>query len=209
MKEHPIICQGGEVRAILAELQTQTRRVMNVDLANSIDEGTNPVMCEDKYGEHRPVLEYCPYGKVGDRLWVREAFCEGEYFTEEGEIWYRANPDDAECFEQKKADGESMKWKPSIHMPRWASRITLEVTNIRVERVQEISEEDAIAEGLRRVSLYGRQAWTFSRGAYPSAMCPIVAFRHLWDTINAKRGYGWDTNPWVWAVTFKLVEEKP
>ena len=88
-----------------------------------------------------------------------------------------------------------VKWRPSIHMPRWASRITLRVTNVRVERVQEISEEDALAEGV-----YGDEAAPFDQAT--ATMC----FEALWDSINAKRGYGWDANPWVWVVEFERVE---
>lgn len=172
----------------------------------------------------------CPLGQPGDRLWVREAWCIGAWqlWSEAVAIDYRADSfcrrewirigddDGGEAFDkylkQSIADakaaglsadedgyyhwkaGESpCRWRPSIHMPRWASRITLEVTDVRVQRLQDISEEDAIAEGVvcPRLGTYG--------------MKPETVFRDLWDSI-AKPGAKWDDNPWVWAVTFKLVE---
>lgn len=98
-------------------------------------------------------------------------------------------------------DASELSWRPSIHMPRWASRITLEVVAVRVERVQDISEEDAVAEGVDAVSLNDvpRQA-TWSRRQ---------DFAQLWNSINAKRGFGWDTNPWVWVIEFKTIREVP
>lgn len=92
------------------------------------------------------------------------------------------------------AKGKGRKWKPSIHMPRWASRINLEITDIRVERLQEINEEDAKHEGVKRINAgdFGMETWS-------------SAFRNLWDSINSKRGYGWDTNPWVWVIEFKRI----
>lgn len=89
-------------------------------------------------------------------------------------------------------------WSSPVHMPRWTSRITLEITDVRVQRVQEISEEDAIAEGIQLNTL-GPPA---TRGYYG----PRNHFKHLWDSINAKRGYSWESNPWVWAVTFKRID---
>jgi hypothetical protein len=92
------------------------------------------------------------------------------------------------------------KWRPSIFMPRWASRITLEIVSVKVERVQEISKEDAIAEGVEAVMVDGHKYGLQTGNDYK------WAFNQLWDSINAKRGYGWDVNPWVWAVTFKRVK---
>lgn len=185
----------------------------------------------------------CPYGEVGDRLWVRETWVEliavspstdkpidigaGERLIEpptqnpngrwnyDGKvIAYRANSNIEFCDE----DGSLSElaycsnvsgWHPSIHMPRWASRITLEITNIRVERLQDISEEDAQAEGVERPILdvlppaAVTDIWPF----HPHTGEYRDGFRELWDSINAKRGYGWDLNPWVWVIEFKKVEE--
>jgi hypothetical protein len=97
------------------------------------------------------------------------------------------------------------KWRPSIFMPRWASRITLEVVNIRVERVQDISEWDAMAEGIRwdddKEGYVGSEDGRFFHGSDIR-----TSFQLLWDSINAKRGYGWDSNPWCWVVEFRKVE---
>lgn len=93
-------------------------------------------------------------------------------------------------------------WNPSIFMPRWASRITLEITDVRVERVQEITEEDARAEG------FPGERWATGHGDY-SEIAPSEQFRELWDKLNASRGFGWDANPWVWVIEFKRIEESP
>lgn len=91
-------------------------------------------------------------------------------------------------------------WKPSIHMPRWASRITLEIMGVKVERVQKISKEDAKAEGIRPNEVTHQ---TTTGRVLKSSYLYMRPFRELWDSINAKRGYGWDANPYVWVLTFK------
>ena len=176
----------------------------------------------------------CPYGVPGDRLWVRETWAhyqtvdrrvrfDGASFSEvsDGFAGYRADGHDTiEDFREhvrlmSGLDLEAVeingdRWRPSIHMPRWASRITLEVTAVRVERVQDISEEDARAEGVD---------WSAPRThsepdedprevGYPSAGASFARqnFRELWDSINAARGYSWESNPWVWAVGFRRIE---
>ena len=181
----------------------------------------------------------CPYGLPGDRLWVRETFAlqcdvDGDeppfpdgrpikrgFIEDEIEHWlqphYKAtDPTPALDCEHEKCDGDIClrPWQPSIHMPRWASRITLELTKVRVERVQEISEEDAIAEGL-----IGHLATCNSGLAkYPDGVpsginadrncdCKVRQYSILWDSINAKRGFGWDVNPWTWVLEFKKVTE--
>jgi hypothetical protein len=119
----------------------------------------------------------CPYGKPGDVLWVRETWC-GDRFNGVG---YRAT------------DAQSGPWKPSIFMPRWASRITLEITDVQVERVHDINECDIVAEGI-----------PFPTDRYVSYEELLAAFRDLWDSINGKT-YPWASNPWVWALTFKVM----
>lgn len=134
----------------------------------------------------------CPYGKPGDRLWVREKHWRGS-LLDRGEtlpVIYPGDPD----FDDESLRVEGYKKYPSIHMPRWASRILLEVTDIRVERVQDISIEDCKAEGIESASPfdhYGR-----------------IDFASLWDSINAGRGYGWDVNPWAWVVDFTVIDVK-
>ena len=175
---------GAMVRAILDGRKTQTRRVIKPWTMRLIDDV--PAM----------LLE-CPYGVPGDRLWVRETWCHiGSHSGPETcgksvqDVRYRADRT------------EGYVWSPSIFMPRWASRITLEVTGVRVQRVQEISEEDAMAEG---AFLNVCDWWEFGNG-FRGEKTPIGAYRSLWDTINFKRGFGWSVNPWVWVVEFRRVE---
>jgi hypothetical protein len=177
-----------------------------------------------------------PFGQPGDRLWVRETFSiqeevdgedppfsdgrptlrlDGEY---ENHSWeqahYRATDETPEltCEHEKCEGGPCVHpWHPSIFMPRWASRITLEIMEVRVQRVQEISEEDAIAEGVEKHGEFPNitpwKNYQLSPGS-PGCMNFSIArrsFNSLWDSINAKRGFGWDKNPWVWAITFRRI----
>ncbi len=166
-----------------------------------------------------PYTNACPYGQTGDRLWVRETWakvingeecidpprnCKGE-ICEGCHVEYRADTEDPYPGEWPADEvcDETPRWRPSIHMPRWASRINLEVKAIRVERVQEISNKDAKAEG---ISFYDCSIVTESGGHEEES--PSCVFASLWDSINAKRGYSWESNPWVWVVEFKLLEAK-
>ena len=101
----------------------------------------------------------------------------------------------------QKATESGVHWKPSIHMPRWASRLTLEVKEVRVERLQEISQEDAQREGLRGPLIDPELDSIVNQ----IGVAPKESFSDLWDSINAKRGHGWETNPWVWVVEFERV----
>ena len=204
MKERGIIFSGPMVRAIRDGRKTQTRRVMK-----------NPPTLMDKvyaklfrknFGGRK-----CPYGIPGDKLYVREAHC-----LVDGVCWsglpYRRGPDTTfhtgkVAFYREGFDRCAPRWRPSIHMPKWASRIWLEVVGVRVERVQEISEEDAEAEGTKPLEHIGDDQrvmgcdWTF--GERPSS----GAFAVLWDSINGKRpGCAWEDDPWVWCIEFKPVE---
>lgn len=211
MKELPILMQADMVRATLAGLKSQTRRVI-MDSFNGCMCLNGPHPCPSppthfKAGEtHATRDEWhffcstmdrwikCQYGQPGDRLWVRETFL-------------RVPGNTKLClFRASCKNDEVYKWTPSIFMPRWASRITLEITDIRYQRVQDISAEDAMAEGTLcdnngRRKIYGYklpvdQSWRQS---------PIDAYMHLWDSINAKRGFGWDVNPWVWVISFRRL----
>jgi len=158
----------------------------------------------------------CPYGSPGDRLWVRETWgavwpdIDREYALEECKIEYRADlPPDRTDYpggwpaDEARGNPDAPKWRPSIHMPRWASRITLEVTGVRIERMQDISKHDAIAEGIQWSEAFPEgYVHPGSRRGFGSAQ---QAFRSLWDSINAKRGYSWDSNPWVWVVEFEVI----
>jgi hypothetical protein len=207
MKERPILFSGPMVKAILDGRKTQTRRVVFKD---DCQECHQPWWCAGTHWQNGDELLHCPYGQGGDRLWVRETFCVGyEYEPDKftampfdgcentRKAFYRATDDDA--------NGEPKRpWKPSIHMPRWASRITLEIVSVRVERLQNIGEADAIAEGIDeweemfRCGPDSDPCWT--RDAR-------LAYAWLWNSINAKRGFGWDVNPWVWVIEFKVVTQ--
>lgn len=180
--ERPILFRGPMVRAILQGRKTQTRRVVkNLDLIEDwdmLDGRTVDVGFSDEYGDWHKTADACPYGQPGDRLWVRECF--GLHY---GYV-YRATNKTA----------PSGGWKPSIHMPRAASRITLEIVSVRVEMVQEITDEDALAEG---VTL---------RGCTRFEGEPVLEYKYLWDSINSKRGYGWVCNPLVWVIEFRRVQ---
>lgn len=160
----------------------------------------------------------CPYGQVGDRLWVRETWCAGiEWDSEKpsdidplcggNDLWYIAgqneveNPDKAE-----KPEGYG-KTRPNIFMPKWATRIRLEITNIRVERVQDISKEESVLEGIKPppIGSYSDCYEIWAGKKCISNIDPRNVFLLLWDSINLKRGYGWDKNPWVWVVEFKKL----
>jgi len=207
MKEHPILFSTDMVKAILEGRKTMTRRVIK---PQPTDAGLEfATACEGEFSawqddglnldEHSedggPCQRICPYGQVGDRLWVRETFVLTNYQTPV----YRADFKDVNGYYWSSiaSDPKDVKWKPSIYMPRWASRINLEITEIRVERVQEISEEGAKAEGI--------EALKPSMCCYTNRYC----FEVLWESINAKRGYSWEANPWVWCISFKRTDEIP
>jgi len=189
----PIIFNGEMVRAILDGRKTQTRRVIKpqpekdaVFPHGSVDtyvrtENANP------YDDARTIK--CPYGQPGDLLYVRETV--SKVRRPSGKWIYRADlPQEVQ---------RAFSWRPPIHMRRQDSRITLKITDVRVERVQEISEKDAIAEGIYWDDECPEDVTNgWCPGAYDS---PIDSFKHLWDSINAKRGYSWKANPWVWCLT--------
>lgn len=193
MKERPIIFSGPMVRAILEGRKTQTRRVMK----------TPP----DTFEDAASVLSACPFGKAGDRLWVRETwsvYTDGHARGKGDEvILYRADDSaywnmhplehmEAEFNPLRDACDFSPKWRPSIHMPRWASRITLEIASVRVELLQAISEADAKAEGTTP-----DRYTDHPRGIY------YTAFAELWKSINGPDS--WSLNPWVWVIEFEKV----
>lgn len=217
MKERPILFSGAMIRAILDGTKSQTRRVVKPQPDPSEYDGmymwsppgsdpSGPVKYAWGAVTHQR-LPTCPYGQPGDRLWVRETWAlvpDTAYRGSEG-VQQAINPyikGEAAIY---RADwdrsGPGTRWRPSIHMPRWASRITLEITDVRVQRVQEISEADAQREG-----------WNWSNHDLTQAYDPVSMdtarrwFGDLWDSINAKRGYDWASNPWVWALTFKRVQ---
>jgi hypothetical protein len=237
----PILFSAQMVRAILDDTKMQTRRVAPVESLNiqSHDNDmttwgisfTKPVKgVHGSYsGTHCTVAEahriiasqFCPYGSVGDRLWVREAFkpcASGQIKNGYGEVRYgfAYRADGATRWNETTTiihdvtggpDTGPMQfraepWRPSIHMPRRASRIMLEITEARIERLQDISMTDADAEGVRREETdLGRLYFAPDAGANDWSRDPRDAFRDLWESIN---GVGsWQANPWVWAITFR------
>ena len=203
MKERPIIFSGPMVRAILEGRKTQTRRVILPEpyLMSGIWRYSPRKDVDLNLTDHADLAQhFAPYGQVGDRLWVRETWwCPPNNLARE-RVSYREVIATA-CGEEA---AKKNTWKPSIFMPRWASRILLEITGVRAQWLQDITPSDAIAEG-------------HPTGPIPSGFTDLAAskiacaykvawFRNLWDSLNAKRGYGWDTNPWCWCLSFKRVD---
>ena len=167
MNERPIIFSAPMVRAILEGQKTQTRRILKGSTEH-----------KELHKNSKGWGEICPYGKRGDKLWVREIWAK----MQSGVVAYRADINGE----------EKLKWKPSIYMPRAASRITLQITDVRVERLQDISEADAIAEGC--VAEEGDEEDGFLFKASDQ-------YALLWEEINGEGS--WDKNPWVWVIEFK------
>ena len=196
MKEHPILFATEMAKAILDSRKTMTRRVMKPQ--------PHLLISDEQYKANIAILHPSPYGQVGDRLWVRETWAldlrgvEPDGF--ERLLKYRVDgkqiivsPDKWAWYDRSEdKEGYAYLWRPSIFMPRWASRILLEITQIRVERLQEIThspfDQECHMEGFNNLS----------------DLC-LNDFMRCWDSLNAKRGYGWDTNPWVWVISFKRL----
>ena len=216
MKERPILFSGDMVRAILEGRKTQTRRAvkpqpgdhMRIPMLtqNGWQFMTHPDQLRDTVSSWR-----CPFGIPGDRLWVRETWS-----TRSGAdglrpiqispnrvgkepIWYKA--DGAQSYPEYDKQPQG-KWRPSIHMPRWASRITLEITGVRVERLQDMSEEDARAEGIVDGGCLncGEHEPCGCNDPQPDAR---DSFIYLWESIHGEDS--WNANPWVWVIEFRMV----
>ncbi|ECD9611544.1 hypothetical protein FNZ18_19580 [Salmonella enterica subsp. salamae] len=202
MKERGMIFNGEMVRAILDGRKTQTRRPIKwkqtrfTEVAER-DDGSLWPWAEDceRGGD---IWFACPFGEVGDRIWVRETFgwqIRRDPLGGTGEFRvYRATTPDAVRYQTASGEAAPMKWIPSIHMPRWASRITLEITDVRVERLNAISEEDAQAEGVQSACY----EITPPEAAYR------VGFGEVWRGIYGEES--WVSNLWVWVIEFKRVE---
>lgn len=218
MKERGMIFNGEMVRAILDGRKTQTRRIMKVQLSEDFTPMNMALETDykarwytpgivDKDGYLQPASKEvfgvsnenegysCPFGAVGDRIWVREAFASG--LSTKSTLAYRAT--------HKREDLEdgfydAIKWTPSIHMLRWASRITLEITDVRVERLNSISQSDAIAEGAppshRSIDAVSQHF------GYPDFSRSW--FGQTWGHIYGEES--WQANPWVWVIEFKRIE---
>lgn len=211
MKERPIIFSAPMVHAVLEGRKTETRRVIKPQPPKGItfagqyatSDQTIDASFDWMRGDPKDIDAwewadlprfYCAYGRIGDRLWMRETFTAKTNTIHAQRVVYRADSP-----HEIKVD-----WTSPIHMPRDCSRVTLELTAVHVERVQEISEEDAIAEGISDDSiqavLAGAEAGN-QREPTPARVCYGI----LWDDLNAKRGYGWDLNPFVWVLKFKKL----
>ncbi len=267
MRDRPIIFSGPMVRALLDGRKTMTRRVIKLgrrlpefcgghgDLLDPTcwgwedTENGDWITLEKDRGQRLGWRDLRTSYRAGDRLWVREAHntwnAHGQH-RDDGKRWgpwgglpTQLSPDRTRIayFREGFDRCDPGPWRPSIHMPRWASRLTLTITDVRVERVQEITAEDAVAEGIYRVDPTADdeawyRAWCAERGAEPDlpmasvwmapgtrqgwgltredrnrekwGPTPQFAFRCAWDSLNAKRGLGWDANPWVAALTFEV-----
>jgi len=218
MRERPILFSAEMVCAVLDGRKTQTRRIIQSPAKNMQASGHKVIEYREPgdkwYGEHvfsmrnqsgtwcdytkEQFLAKCPFGAVGDRLWVRETFRVHSRATDVATLVYKASEQQSWTQQTHRVPIEKCNkpavvdtWTPSIHMPRWASRITLEITGVCVERLQSISEEDAKAEGVKtECSVIGDKYF--------------LGFRSLWKSIYGDDS--WQANPWVWVVEFKRVE---
>lgn len=207
MTDRPILFSGPMVRAILEGRKTQTRRVVKPQ-PTGFWNGTN-LRSHTFVGlvttESNTPRDHCwnsPYGQTGDRLWVRETWTirnAGPRVSTKPEAWPNGWPQVTHVADCHPKDNIWNK-RPSIFMPRWACRLVIEVTAVRVERLQQISEKDALAEGIKQWT-GGR--WKCAEQDGMAHESPAAAYRCLWDSLNAKRGFGWGLNPWVWVVEFK------
>lgn len=218
-KERGMIFNAEMVRAILSGQKTQTRRIVKNVTSDNCMTLTKPSKNRDGVYTHvmdAPKHGLFPHGTVGDRIWVRETW-QGPLVDFERSDDLLRNPEKYEKPENcvYEADGvpapefydadDNLRccWRPSIHMPIWASRILLEITNVRVERLNDISEQDAIAEGIERYNDDGIVYY----GPYGKGDCrPERAFSDLWKSIYGDES--WEKNPWVWCISFKRVQEQ-
>ena len=197
MKEHPMLFSGPMVRAIAEGRKTQTRRVIRWPVLGRSDGRKRRVFAE-RYAEHEASdLARAARWQPGDRIWVKETFRRSGITLPDG-IEYRAD-NSLRYFVTREAavvttlldrlrrDG---RWRPSIFMPRWASRYSMEVLTVRAERLLEIGEADAVAEGIPFGGRLGKSK---------------LAFASAWDTINGKRA-PWASNPWIWAIEFRALQ---
>lgn len=178
MKFIPILFSTPMVQAILDERKTQTRRIVK----------------EQILGIARPGEHKCPYGQPGDVLWVRETFQTWRLGYIHKATWSTELP-------------ENIKWKPGIHMPKEACRLFLEIVSVRVERLQDISEQDAISEGVKStyVHLFQEERYKdYHLDVDGEFRNPVTSFKTLWESINGEDS--WESNPWVWVIEFMMTE---
>lgn len=211
MKERGVIMREWEVQAIQEGRKTVFRRLVKFDIENDGDYYRGPKTGMVWFNHREFCNKFCTYGQIGDRLYVRETCLlwkstDGNLYSdlETGEIYYKDSPE----YEKLRADGQKMKkagtgcfWKvvPSIHMPKWAARIWLEITDIRVERVQDISNDQSGEEGMTYLYDYYRS----KIGDFDETLSDRDLFEITWDSVYNN----WNDNPWVWVIEFKRIEQ--
>lgn len=220
-RERPILFQGAMVRALLAGTKTQTRRAIapQPDVGEGFG-GSVRLRFKTRRGdllldealdspEPHTYLGLCPYGRSGDRLWVRENGWERPERTpkmmrEGADTWepYYFDADGITDLEAEDFKAWGFKRRPSIHMPRRACRILLEITEVRVQRLQEINADEAMAEGIVRLPDGGYASGADGRHYHASSAW--YSYAALWESINGAGS--WEANPWVWAVSFRRIE---
>lgn len=212
--ERPILFSTAMVQAILDGRKTMTRRILKV-------RGCKPFFPDSSWSE-TDIIHWtlngstCPYGQPGDKFWVRETFtvlepehCLGgmqSRFVYKADV-ERGGPDTEQVRQWYIERGYPYEWKPSIHMPKEAARIWLEITNVRVERLQDISNHDALAEGVEKVhpDHFGFSYKDYEeKSIHLNCLYPRTSFYTLWTKINGKDSFG--ANPWVWVIEFKRIE---
>jgi len=208
MKERPILFSAPMVRALLDGSKTQTRRVVKqldpaMGACTTGNDGLPMPVCW-AYGG--PVL-HCPYGKPGDSIWVRETWYCDHFEVQKGP--YLEVPEAHELLvyradNERPYEAEQPVWRPSIHMPRWASRILLEIVSVRVERLQDISDADIVAEGIDMAALAESQD-RFDIVCKGTGADGRATERTTWRDLWESTGGDWEANPWCWAITFKRV----
>ena len=211
MKERGMIFNSEMVRAILDGRKTQTRRIMKVqpepsksrlgDFWFSSKKLESMVHVSDLVPGNSPIADChlffqehcCPFGAVGDRIWVRETWAEAGSGAPDLKL-YRANyPEHVPTHYENVPPANEIRWTPSIHMPRWASRLTLEITGVRVERLASVSDDDA-----------GKEGYPANPAPYGGDMDKWLWFRQLWDSIYPNQSF--KHNPWVWVIEFRRIE---
>jgi hypothetical protein len=201
IKQKPILFSTQMVRAILEGRKTQTRRLFPYQYKVCTHNNKYQIEYMDERDNQyytRHIEDICKYGKIGDRLWVKETYA---MYGENSIIPYEYKANFKEPIDK------FWKWKPSIFMPRKASRITLEITNIRVERLNDISEEDAIAEGVEYINSEGNgvyyKNYKIKNKNWMEFKNPIDSYHTLWESINGKNS--WRLDPLVWVIEFKKI----
>ncbi|MCM7577559.1 hypothetical protein UXO35_22070 [Enterobacter kobei] len=223
-----MIFNGEMVRAILDGRKTQTRRIMKIQPSDGFHPTHNGYDLDlnahwytpgvvDKNGYLQPAKKdvfgvadenegyTCPFGAVGDRIWVRETWAEAGAGAPDLKL-YRANyPEHVPTHYENVPPADEIRWTPSIHMPRRACRLTLEITGVRVERLNGISETDAEAEGIDMEALFDAQDCYDCIADHNMTGRPTAtgAFKYLWESIYGEES--WKSNPWVWVIEFKVV----